>query len=92
MALVESFSGIRGIYGKDLTDSIAVRYAHAYYSFLKNKAKKAAPTIVIGTDTRPSGTKLSDAIKGILDCNFIDVGIAPTPAVEFAGGFNNFRK
>ena len=84
MALVESFSGIRGIYGKDLTDSIAVRYTHAYYSFLRDKTKKSNPTIVIGMDTRTSGAKLSDAIMGILDCSFIDVGIAPTPAVEFA--------
>jgi len=35
-------------------------------------------------DTRPSGLKLLDSIMGMLDCNFIDVGIAPTPAIEFA--------
>lgn len=84
MALVKSFSGIRGIYDKDLTESVAIRYAYAYYSFLKDKAKKNAPRIVIGMDTRPSGIKLSDAIMGVLDCDFIDVGIAPTPAIEFA--------
>lgn len=84
MALVESFSGIRGIYDKDLTDSTAIRYAYAYYSYLKSKTKKSNLTVVIGTDTRPSGIKLSDAIMGVLDCNFIDVGIAPTPAIEFA--------
>ena len=84
MALVESFSGIRGIYDKDLTESIAAKYAYAYCYFLKNKTKKTNPTIVIGMDTRPSGVKIADAIMGILDCNFIDAGIAPTPAVEFA--------
>src|SRR3989338_5712143 len=84
MALVESFSGIRGIYDKDLTDSAAVRYAYSYFSFLKNKTKKSNPTIVIGMDTRASGVKLADAIMGILDCNFIDVGILPTPAIELA--------
>src|SRR3989338_3838196 len=84
MALMQSFSGIRGIYGKDLTESVAVRYAYAYYSFLRDKTRKNNPTIVIGMDTRPSGIKISDAIMGILDCSFIDVGIAPTPAVEFA--------
>ncbi|MBI2657004.1 hypothetical protein HYX03_04655 [Candidatus Woesearchaeota archaeon] len=84
MALMASFSGIRGIYGKDLTDSVAVKYAHGYYSFLKDKAGKSNPTIVIGADTRPSGVKLSDAILGLIDCNFIDVGIAPTPAIELA--------
>ena len=84
MAIVESFSGIRGIYGKDLTDSVAVKYAYAYCSFLKNKTKKNDLTVVIGMDTRPSGIKLGDSIIQILDCNFIDVGIASTPAIEFA--------
>ncbi|MEK6828023.1 MAG: hypothetical protein AABX78_01615, partial [Nanoarchaeota archaeon] len=84
MALVQSFSGIRGIYDKDLTDSIAVRYAYAYYSFLRDKTRKNNPIIVIGIDTRPSGIKISDAIISILDCSFIDAGIAPTPAIEFA--------
>ena len=84
MALVESFSGVRGIYGKDLTDSVAVKYAHGYCQFLKNKAKKSNVTIAVGMDTRPSGIKLSDSILGLIDCNFIDVGIAPTPAIELA--------
>ena len=84
MALIESFSGVRGIYDKDLTDSIAIKYAFSFYSFLRSKTRKNNPTIVVGIDTRPSGLKLSDAIMGILDCNIIDVGIAPTPAVEFA--------
>ena len=84
MALVQSFSGIRGIYDKDITDSIAVRYAYAYYSFLRDKTRKNNRTIVIGIDTRPSGIRISDAIMGVLDCSFIDAGIAPTPAIEFA--------
>lgn len=84
MPLVESFSGIRGIYGKELNESVAARYAYSYLSFLRNKTKKKAPTIVIGMDTRPSGGKLKEAIIAMLDCNFIDVGIAPTPAIEFA--------
>ena len=84
MSLIKSFSGIRGIYGKDLTENIAIRYAYSYCSFLQRKLKKKNPLVVIGTDTRPSGNKLSDAIMGILDCSFIDVGIAPTPTIEFA--------
>lgn len=84
MPLVESFSGIRGIYGRDLTESVAVRYAHSYISFLRNKAKKNNVSIVIGMDTRPSGARLMDLIMGIADANFIDAGILPTPAIEFA--------
>src|SRR3989338_633851 len=84
MPLVESFSGVRGIYGKDLTEGVAVRYAHSYISFLRGKAKRNNVSIVIGMDTRPSGMKLADSVMGLLDCSFIDVGIAPNPAIEFA--------
>lgn len=84
MSLVTSFSGIRGIYNKDFTESAAVRYAHSYVSFLRNTTKKKNVNVVIGMDTRPSSVKLADAIMGILDCSFIDVGIAPTPAIELA--------
>ena len=84
MALVESFSGIRGIWGKDLTESIAIKYAYAFCTFLREKLGKNSPVIVIGMDTRTSGLKICDSILSILDCSFIDVGIAPTPIVEFA--------
>ncbi len=84
MPLVESFSGVRGIYGKDLTESVAIRYAHSYISFLRNKSGKKNAAIVIGMDTRPSGIKIMDSIIGIIDAGFIDVGILPTPAIELA--------
>jgi len=84
MTLMISLSGIRGIYDKDITETIAVKYTYAYYSYIRHKTKKNNPTLVIGRDTRSSGAKLSEAIIRILDCNFIDVGIAPTPAIEFA--------
>ncbi len=84
MALIESFSGIRGIYGRDLTESVAVKYAYAYANLIKRKAKKQNIAIVIGRDTRPSGQFLMNSIISLMDCNFINVGIAPTPAIEFA--------
>ena len=84
MVLMESFSGIRGIYGKDLTEETAIRYVHSFSEFIKKKAKKNNATVVIGMDTRPSGLILKNSIKEIVDCNFIDVGIATTPAIEFA--------
>ncbi|MBI1935947.1 hypothetical protein HYS31_05890 [Candidatus Woesearchaeota archaeon] len=84
MPLVTSFSGIRGIYGQDLKDSTAIGFAYSYLSFLRKKTDKNNITLVIGMDTRPSSAKLCDAIMGALDCNFLDVGIATTPAVEFA--------
>ncbi len=80
--LIESFSGIRGIFGDSLTEEVAERYAHCYYSFLKKKYKN--PSIVIGTDTRPSSEILKNVLIESLNIDIIDVGIAPTASVEFA--------
>ncbi|MBW2984985.1 hypothetical protein KY361_07735 [Candidatus Woesearchaeota archaeon] len=80
--LVQSFSGIRGVYGKALTDDIARRYAFLYRRFVKKRAKKE-PTIVIGSDTRPSCRNLKKAMIDSL-VNIIDVGVMPTAAIEFA--------
>jgi len=88
MPLVESISGIRGIYDDGLDETIAERYAHSYISLLKRKLKEKNNekklTIVIGTDTRPSKDIIKNAVIGILDCDMIDLGVAPTPMVEFA--------
>lgn len=80
--LVESFSGIRGIFGDSLTEEVAEKYAYFYVSFLKKKYKN--PVIVIGSDTRPSSEILKNVLIEALNIDVIDVGIAPTAAVEFA--------
>src|SRR3989338_4117167 len=95
MPLVESFSGIRGIYDDSLNEQIAARYAYSYISLLKNKINKKIKNnsnlnnenklrIVIGTDTRLSKDILKDAVIEALDCKIIDIGTASTPMVEFA--------
>ena len=78
--LVTSFSGIRGIYGRELTDSIARRFGYCYDSFLGSGKKK----VIVGMDTRKSGEQLKQAIFDSMDAEFIDVGIVSTPAVELA--------
>jgi phosphomannomutase/phosphoglucomutase len=80
--LVESFSGIRGIFDETLTEEVAEKYAYCYACFLMKKYKKN--TIVIGTDTRPSSEILKNVLIEALNTDVIDVGVAPTPAVEFA--------
>ncbi|MBW2980574.1 hypothetical protein KY360_04110 [Candidatus Woesearchaeota archaeon] len=80
--LVQSFSGIRGVYGKSLTEDTARRYAYCYRQSVKKKTKKE-PVIVIGSDTRPSCRELKKAMCDSL-VNIIDVGIMPTAAIEFA--------
>ncbi len=82
MVLVESFSGIRGVYEEDLTDEIAERYAYAYYELLVQKTKN--PKIVIGRDTRPSGKAVLNSMIKRLNCEIIDAGVLPTPAIENA--------
>ena len=80
--LIESFSGIRGIFGDSLTEEVAEKYAYCYHSLLKKKYKN--PIIVIGTDTRPSSEILKNVLLEALNTDVIDVGVAPTAAVEFA--------
>ncbi len=82
--LVESLSGVRGLFGKDLTLKIAQRYAAGYVQFLRKKTKGKRLNIVIGMDTRPSGPAIKDAIVPFLPADITDVGILPTPAVEHA--------
>ena len=77
--LIQSFSGIRGIYNKNLNEDIARRYAYAYLQYLNKKA----PKIVIGTDTRPSSESLKKAIFDVFE-DIIDLGIATTPMTELA--------
>lgn len=79
--LIQSFSGIRGIYPKELTQDIARRYAYVFSNFLKKKNK--APLVVIGNDPRKSSEPLKGAMFDIF-YNIIDTGIATTPMIELA--------
>jgi phosphomannomutase / phosphoglucomutase len=88
MALVESFSGVRGIYSLDLDEIIARKYTSAFSCFLKSKNKNnkniSLPLIVVGRDTRTSGELLKKAVVDSAECRIIDVGILPTAAIEHA--------
>jgi len=84
--LVESFSGIRGLYGTDLTKDTVRRYAYVYAKWLKEKFKNKKLKVVIGSDTRPSSNELKKSIINIIShsIDVIDVGFNTTPAVEMA--------
>ncbi len=82
--LIESFSGIRGIFGQTITPNFAKKYAFVFGNWLANKLGK--PAIIIGCDSRPSSEELKKAmIESLvsLGCKIIDVGVAPTPAISF---------
>lgn len=70
-------SGIRGIYGKDVTEDLALKISNAF----------AEGELFVARDLRSSGIPLSLAVSaGALACgsDVIDVGIAPTPTLALA--------
>ena len=70
--------GIRGIAGESLTDSIAYALGRAL------AAHFPGGTILIGRDTRPSGTGLSAALAAGVNAagaHAIDLGVIPTPGL-----------
>ena len=73
--------GIRGLYNKEITYSLAYKVGYALGSSLEKKSP-----ILIGRDTRISGDILLQAItQGINESGqeFINLGICPTPAIPF---------
>jgi phosphoglucosamine mutase len=70
-------SGIRGIYGDDVTEELALRIGNIF----------ATRELFIARDLRTSGIPLSlAAAAGALSagCDVIDAGIAPTPTLALA--------
>jgi len=78
--------GVRGIANEKITPDFALRMGMAFGTMLKREGRKK-PLVVVGRDTRVSGEMLKNAlISGLLGvgCDVIDVGIAPTPAIQWA--------
>jgi len=85
LKLVETLSGVRGIYGTDLTDDVAERYAYIYGTWLSARAGPH-PRVVVGRDTRPSGKSLVEAmVRGLerAGCHINRVGVGTTPMIQF---------
>ncbi len=80
MGIFFGTDGIRGKVCEELTDALAYKCGNA----LGNKKNNA--TIIIGRDTRPSGSFLTQAFAvGAMGAgaNIIDIGICTTPAIAF---------
>ncbi|WP_209477202.1 phosphoglucosamine mutase [Thermococcus stetteri] len=78
--------GVRGIANEKITPEFALKIGMAFGTLLKREGRER-PLVVVGRDTRVSGEMLKDAlISGLLStgCDVIDVGIAPTPAIQWA--------
>lgn len=72
-------NGVRGIANKELTPEFALDLAKSIGTFKRG-------TIAIGRDTRVSGDMLKSAsIAGLLStgCEVIDLGIVPTPTIQY---------
>ncbi|UCG61887.1 MAG: phosphoglucosamine mutase [Candidatus Zixiibacteriota bacterium] len=79
--LVKSTSGIRGLVGRGLEPALATEYAAAFGTLL------GGGKVVVGRDTRPSGSMFVRAVtSGLVSVgvDVIDIGIVPTPTVEIA--------
>lgn len=76
--------GVRGVANTELTPEIALALGYAAGRWL---AGRGSPPVVIGRDTRRSGSMLGAALASGFCSAGIDVftlGVAPTPAVSFA--------
>ena len=85
MALMISVSGIRGIFGTDLTPQNLAGFTAAYGTFVQGG------TVVVGRDSRVTGQICEDIICATLQsvgCDVIRLGIVPTPTVAMAVEFH----
>jgi phosphomannomutase len=86
-----SISGVRGIYGVDLSLHEIIRFTRLFASIIKSETRKC----VLAQDTRPSSRIISEIISASLMEQGIDVynfGVAPTPLVfrearKYGSGF-----
>ena len=73
-----SISGVRGIYGTDLSPKNIFEFCNNFSSLIESGK------CVIGRDTRPTGKMILDSVSATLMQNGIDVynlGMVPTPVV-----------
>ncbi|KPJ55421.1 hypothetical protein AMJ47_00985 [Parcubacteria bacterium DG_72] len=79
--LIESFSGIRGIFGKSINEDLAYKYGWSYCKLFKPKS------LVVSGDSRESTPVLKKAIvKAFSDYGvekIIDFGIVPVQTCEY---------
>ena len=87
--LIASISGIRGIFGDGLDAAALVKYAGAYGTWARRRARERnrSPKIVLGRDARTTGPVCAQIVAATLrtcGLDVIDAGLAPTPTVEMA--------
>lgn len=79
--------GVRGVVNESITPEFALKIGMAFGTLLRREQPDKELWVVVGRDTRVSGEMVENAlISGLLSVgvNVIKVGIAPTPAIQFA--------
>jgi phosphomannomutase len=80
-----SIAGVRGVVGETFTPELAVSFAAAFGTYI---AVEDRPKVVfLSRDTRPSGEMLAAAVRAGLTatgCEVIDLGVCPTPVMQWA--------
>jgi phosphomannomutase len=87
--LVISYSGVRGIVGRDLDARMAGRFGVAFRRMVAELHPAGPLALVVGRDTRSSGPGLQGALLQGLSgerVRIVDVGVAATPTIQFALG------
>lgn len=77
--------GIRGVANSELTGKLAYDVGRAG-AYVLTKKKKRQPKIIVGRDTRISGSMLEAAlVSGIcsVGANVVSVGVVPTPTISY---------
>lgn len=85
--LIESVSGIRGIFGAGLDAQVLVRYALAFGAWCHRRNRESIGRVVVGRDARISGevcAQIVTATLRTLGIDVIDAGLACTPTVAMA--------
>jgi phosphomannomutase len=87
--LMISVSGMRGHVGTDLTPELVARHAAALGAWVGSAAASggARPSVILGRDTRTSGTMYARAAAaGLMSVgvDVVDLGVVPTPTVQMA--------
>ncbi len=81
--LIESFSGVRGVYGQGITEKLAYKYAFSFAKFFYNEDD----ILVIAGDSRPSTNSLKQAmLRGFSDAGIkkvFDLGLVPVQVAEY---------
>lgn len=85
MARLFGTNGVRGIVNEEMTPELALKLGEAIGTYLISTKRK--PKVAMGTDARISNHMLKSACTaGLLSvgCEVVDVGILPTPALQYA--------